>query len=298
MRPITDEQAGPRPFIKWVGGKRQLLPEILRRAPMRDLTAGTLGYAEPFVGGGAVFFALAQACQGLAQATLNDANPRLIGAYRALQESPEALLATLRALEADYLALPADGRRAFYLAQRKRFNALRGAEVECAALLIFLNRTGFNGLYRENARGDFNVPFGRHANPTICDAPTLMADAVALRGVRLLCGDFARLLDTLTRPSFVYLDPPYKPISATSSFNSYTKRPFDDAEQCRLAAFCRELDRRGHRFLLSNSDPGDGFFDRLYAGFRIERVRARRSVNANPAKRGPIDELLISNQGA
>lgn len=294
---MPDTETPAKPFLKWAGGKRQLLPEILRRVPAAALRAGTMGYAEPFVGGGAVLFALLAAFPEIPCALASDLNPRLVGAYRAVREEPEALLGALRALAEAYLPLPRGERRVFYLRQRDRLNHAADTlpEAERAALLLFLNRTCFNGLYRENARGAFNVPFGDAANPMICDAETLLADARLLRRVTLLCGDFAETLAHAGRPTFFYLDPPYKPISRTASFNAYTKTPFDDREQRRLRDFCRELDHRGHLFLLSNSDPGDGFFDSLYAGFRIERVRARRSVNANPAKRGPLDELLISN---
>ncbi len=287
----------PKPFIKWVGGKRQLLPEIMARIPLKSLSDKTFAYVEPFVGGGAVFFHLMERCGELGGAVLNDTNARLIGVYRTIQSDCEALIAALGALEKTYRALDPAHQRQFYLEKRARFNTLAEPTVEQAALFILLNRTGFNGLYRENAHGAFNVPFGKYANPRICDAETLRADAVALRGTRLLTGDFEDALKALDgRPAFFYLDPPYKPISKTSSFNSYVRTPFDDAAQRRLCGFCHKLNRLGHRFLLSNSDPGDGFFDALYAGFRIERVQARRLVNADPAKRGSLTELLISNE--
>lgn len=288
-----------KPFVKWVGGKRQLLPEIMRRVPRRALASGEWAYAEPFVGGGAVLLAVLEAFPAIPQAAANDLNPRLVAAWRAVQSQPEALIAALQALADAYLPLAEPARRAFYLAQRARLNAEAPAGVGQCARLLFLNRTGFNGLYRENARGAFNVPFGRAANPLICDAPTIRADAALLRRARVtfLCGDFAAVPDALPegRRAFFYLDPPYRPLSQTSSFNAYVRTPFDDGAQRRLAEFCRALDRAGHRFLLSNSAPGDGFFERLYAGFRIERVLARRAVNANPAKRGPLHELLVSN---
>lgn len=291
--------ATTKPFLKWVGGKRQLLPEILRRVPRQALASGKWAYAEPFVGGGAALLAILDAFPAIPLAVANDLNPRLIAAWRAVQAQPEALIAALQALAEAYLPLSEPERRAFYLDQRARLNTAPPEGIAQSARLLFLNRTGFNGLYRENARGELNVPFGRARNPLLCDAPTLRADAALLRRARVTfhCGDFAEIPRLLPadRPAFFYLDPPYRPLSQTSSFNAYVRTPFDDDAQRRLADFCRALDRSGHRFLLSNSATDDGFFERLYAGFRLERVLARRAVNANPAKRGPLPELLISN---
>lgn len=287
--------AAKKPFVKWVGGKRQLLDAILARMPLDDLASGRLHYAEPFVGGGAVFFELCQQMH-LKRAVLNDLNGVLMAAYRAIQQDLPALLLSLQSLERHYLSLPSEeSRKAYYLEQRDIFNVPQARTVEQAARLIFLNKTCFNGLYRENSKGGFNVPFGKRVAPLICDEPTLRADSLALHGVHLLCGDFAEVLDHLTAPTLVYLDPPYKPISQTSSFNSYTKEAFDDEDQERLATFCRQLTREGHRFILSNSDPGDGYFDRLYDGFTVGRVLARRNVNADPTKRGVLSEVLITN---
>lgn len=292
---VKEEELGDcKPFVKWAGGKRQLLPEIEARIPWEALRSGACGYVEPFVGGGATLFRVLARVPGV-RAVVNDLSPRLMGAYRAIRDDVGAVIERLAGLEAAFLPLDEAGRLAFYLEARRRFNAGGLDAAGQAATLLFLNRTCFNGLYRENAKGAFNVPYGKVKRPCICDRETLLADARALRGVDCQCGDFAETLKRVEGPAFFYLDPPYKPISQTSSFNAYTRVPFDDAEQARLARFCRALDAAGHRFLLSNSDPGGDFFERLYAGFRIERVQARRSVNANPAKRGALTELLISN---
>ena len=291
---IYNSETPTKPFVKWAGGKRQLLPEIEARLPWDELKGGYYDYVEPFVGGGAVLFhVLANAPR--VRAIINDLNPRLIATYRAIRDNVDAVITSLSILADHFLPLDATRRLEFYLSTRARFNVKDIDDAENAAMLIFLNRTCFNGLYRENAKGDFNVPYGKVKQPLLCDITTLRADSEALQQVTLQCGDFPSVLDKVNRPTFFYLDPPYKPISQTSSFNTYTKEPFDDNEQKRLATFCRTLDAHGHRFLLSNSDPGDGFFDDLYSGFHIERVRARRSVNANPSKRGPLNELLISN---
>ncbi len=283
-----------KPFVKWAGGKRQLLPEIEARVPLEALRSGAFSYVEPFVGGGAVLFRVLARVPGV-RAVVNDLNPRLVGAYRAIRDDVDTVIERLSEFEVAFLPLDEAGRLDFYLAIRQRFNSLAVNATEEVAMLLFLNRTCFNGLYRENAKGAFNVPYGKVKRPCICDRETLLADACALQGVDCLCGDFAAVLERVDGPAFFYLDPPYKPISQTSSFNAYTSVPFDDVEQARLAQFCRALDAAGHRFLLSNSDPGGGFFEQLYKGFRIERVQARRCVNANPAKRGALSELLISN---
>ncbi len=284
-----------KPFIKWVGGKRQLLPEITKRLPQKALKSGRIGYAEPFVGGGAVLFHLLN--EGLAgtHVVVNDLNEKLIVAYQTIRDNTDKLIVILKDFEKEYRARSMEEKKDYYLEQRAKINKGGLSNIEQTALLLFLNRTCFNGLYRENAKGHFNVPFGKNKNPQICSEELLYADAQALQKADLRCGDFVSTLDYVQGETLFYLDPPYKPISETSSFNTYTKTPFDDAEQVRLRDFCAEIDRRGHKFVLSNSDPGEGFFDKLYVGFRIERVKAKRCVNANASKRGALDELLISN---
>lgn len=174
------------------------------------------------------------------------------------------------------------------------------SQIEQAALFIFLNKTCFNGLYRENAKGKFNVPHSRYENPTICDEDTIMVDSKLLQKVDILCGDFSKMEQYAGENTLFYFDPPYRPLSDTSSFNSYVKEPFDDAEQVRLRDFCNTIVQRGSRFLLSNSDvkgknPSDNFFDELYSDYQIQRVWATRMVNANSQKRGKLTELMISN---
>lgn len=299
-----------KPFLKWVGGKTQLAEEILRTFPRELFDGRGMTYVEPFVGGGAILFRLLRERANVARAVVNDVNPALVATYRRVKNAPDALVAALAELEREYLALPETGeaRREFFLARRSEFNAATAGvpafELECAervpALLIFLNRTCFNGLFRVNARGEFNVPFGKYKNPKICDEATIRADSALLRNTEILCGDFAKTLDYARGGNALfYLDPPYKPLSATSSFNAYAQGGFDDAEQTRLRDFCRELDARGAKFVLSNSDArdaaGTSFFDELYAGFNVRRVYASRMVNADSSKRGKLAEVLISN---
>ena len=193
-------------------------------------------------------------------------------------------------------------RTTYFMEKRRRFNDDKLTNVEQAAIFIFLNRTCFNGLYRENSKGKFNVPHGKYVHPKICDEQTVMADSDLLQRVDILCGDFDATKRYANEDTLFYLDPPYKPLNSTSSFNTYVKEPFDDAEQVRLRNFCNEVSGRGSLFVLSNSDvkgydPKDNFFDNLYAAYNIQRVLATRMINSNAEKRGKLTELMISNIG-
>lgn len=299
----TKEQA--KPFIKWVGGKGQLLQQLEKQLPT-DLHEEEFTYIEPFVGGGAMLFYMLQNFMNIKQVVINDINRNLTEAYRVIKQEPEGLVYRLKHIEQLYLNITTeDGRKNFYLEMRRRFNEEVLSSLDKSAILIFLNRTCFNGLYRENAKGEFNVPFGRYANPTICNAEVIYTDSELLNrfDVQILNGDFkdtAKAIDK-TGLTFFYFDPPYRPLSATSSFNSYVKENFNDDSQRELADFCRMLDRKENvRWMLSNSDcsaknPNDTFFDDIYEGFDIQRVFASRMVNANASKRGKLTELLIRN---
>jgi len=289
-----------KPFIKWVGGKTQLIESIEKTLPENFARLNDVTYIEPFVGGGAVLFWILQQYPNISSAIINDINPDLTTAYKAIKENPAELVKCLQIIQDEYLALDEDKRRDYYLIKRERFNTKALDSIENSALFIFLNRTCFNGLYRVNSKGLFNVPFGRYVNPKICDEQTIFADNELLQRVEILTGDFEETLKYSTNNSLFYFDPPYKPLSDTSSFNSYSKEDFDDFEQLRLSNFCKEVDRLGHAFILSNSDvkgknPNDDFFDDLYRQFTIKRVYATRMVNANAEKRGKLTELLISN---
>ncbi len=289
-----------KPFIKWVGGKTQLINEIEKVLPDHLLTSNNLTYIEPFVGGGAVLFWILQKYPNIKNAVINDINPDLTTAYRTIKKSPNDLISRLKQVQAEYLPLSEEKRKEYFLAKRSLFNTKNLDAIENTALFIFLNRTCFNGLYRVNSKGLFNVPFGRYANPKICDEETILADSELLQKVEILTGDFNETINHIGEKSFFYLDPPYKPLSETSSFNSYTKEAFNDDEQIRLGNFCKQIDSLGHSFMLSNSDvkgknPEDNFFDDLYINFDIRRVFATRMVNANAEKRGKLTELLITN---
>lgn len=290
----------PKPFVKWAGGKTQLLNDIEKRLPKDFARYDSITYVEPFVGGGATLFYLLNKYPNIKHAVINDINPKLITTYRVIKYSPYELIEELSLLQERYISLEHKERTEMFLEARKKFNEELLADIQTASLFIFLNRTCFNGLYRENSKGKFNVPHGKYSNPLICDINTILADSEVLQRVEILCGDFSNTLKYAGNKTLFYFDPPYKPLSDTSSFNSYVKEAFDDKEQVRLRNFCNEISRLGSLFLLSNSDvkganPTDNFFDDLYSFYDIKRVYATRMVNANPDKRGKLSELLISN---
>lgn len=290
----------PKPFIKWAGGKTQLLEDIENSLPADFTRRDGITYVEPFVGGGATVFYLLNKYPNIKHAVINDINLKLITTYRAIKHFPHELINELSQLEDKYLPLNHEERTEVFLDARNTFNEKTLSDVQIASLFIFLNRTCFNGLYRENSKGKFNVPHGRYSNPLICDKATILADSEILQKVDILCGDFSNTLIYAGKNSLFYFDPPYKPLSETSSFNSYVKEVFDDKEQIRLRDFCNKISELGSSFMLSNSDvkgknPNDDFFDVLYASYDIKRVYATRMVNSNAEKRGKLSELLISN---
>jgi len=295
-----------KPLLKWAGGKRQLLPALRRFYPA---DFGT--YLEPFVGSGAVFFDLYNAGRLRGKdAVLLDSNADLIGCYEAVRDAPDDVARALDALAAGHAA---DARGHYYAVRDGRFNPLRerlrqpggglAYSAELAAMFIYLNRTGFNGLFRVNSKGAFNVPAGRYENPAIADRRRLfgVSEALGAPGVRLAVGSFEITRDLARRGDFLYFDPPYAPVSATARFTSYTSRPFGTADQQHLQEVVVELVRRGCHVVLSNSTAKE--IERLYdgnaearaAGLRAHRATARRSVNSNAARRGPVTEYLITN---
>ncbi|OPY36707.1 MAG: DNA adenine methylase [Methanoregula sp. PtaU1.Bin051] len=297
-----------RPFLKWAGGKTQLLREFSRRFPPGLKTGKIKKYVEPFIGGGAVFFYLNQRFS-FERCTICDANEELILSYRVIRRSVKKLIAELEDLEDRYLSKNDQKRELFYYNVRDSFNRNKtkidyrrysGDWIVRAAQMIFLNRTCYNGLFRVNRKGEFNVPFGRYANPEILHEDNLKDVATLLKTTQILSGDFTQCRDLADKRTFVYLDPPYRPLKGTASFTSYSKQGFSDKDQRRLADFFRELDRTGAQLMLSNSDPrnerpDDTFLEDLYEGYWIERVPARRIINCNGARRGAINELVITN---
>ena len=292
-----------KPFIKWAGGKGQLIEQLDSLLPNDFSERKDITYVEPFVGGGAMLFHMLSKYPNIRRAVINDVNSDLISCYRIIKENPENLISTLHKIEHQYKSCACeDERRKMFLKARERYNCHLENEIDIAALFIFLNRTCFNGLYRINSKGLYNVPFGRTANPLICDEATIRADCDLLQKVTICRGDFADIGKKLKNNAFFYFDPPYRPLTQTSSFTAYAKNGFGNNEQERLADFCRKLDKRGIQWLLSNSDPhntdpDDMFFDDLYRGFNIHRIFASRMINSKATRRGQISELAISNYG-
>ena len=287
-----------KPFLKWAGGKTQLLHEIDDVIDNR-FKQSQFNYIEPFVGGGAVLFWILQKYPNIKQAVINDINSDLINSYKTIKESVEELILVLRRYQKEFHSLNKDSkeRKEYYYAKRKLFNSRSSDKITQTALFIFLNRTCFNGLYRVNRKDEFNVPMGNYKTPMICDEANLKAVNKILQKVIILNGDFEETLKYADKNTLFYFDPPYKPLSITSSFNAYSKDSFDDNEQIRLAKYCEKIDTLGYQWVLSNSDPDDKFFDKLYNNFNIKRVFAKRSINSNPNKRGVLTELLITNNG-
>lgn len=269
-------EAPALPFLKWVGGKRQLIPAL---SP--HLRVGGKRYVEPFVGGGAVFFHLRS--EGLLErdCVLADANEELVNVYRCVQRRVEPLIKRLRAHQQQH------GPEYYYGVRAQTFTP----DLDGAARTIYLNRTGFNGLYRVNRKGIFNVPMGRYTNPSICDERKLRLASAALQGVAILCQDFATTVADCGPGTFLYLDPPYVPLSSTSSFTAYHKGGFGLAEQARLAASCIEAYQRGAEFVLSNSSSD--VVAELFARFPILKVAATRRINCSAEKRGAISEMVV-----
>ena len=290
-----------KPFIKWVGGKGQLIEQLEALLPADFTERENVTYIEPFVGGGAMLFYMLQTYPNIKSAVINDINPDLTLCYQVVRDNPTGLINSLKDIQTQYHALKTEEeRRTFFLEQRDRFNTKSLNAIENCTLFFFLNRTCFNGLYRVNKTGKFNVPFGKYVTPTICDAATIYADSKLLQRVEIMTGDFEQTFDKIKGNTFFYFDPPYRPLSNTSSFNDYTKEDFNDEAQIRLKLFCDRLNEIGVNFMLSNSDclgknGTDRFFDDLFINYKIERVWASRSINSVASKRGKLTEIVISN---
>ena len=293
--------AKAKPFIKWVGGKSQLIDQLDMQLPADFGNWENVTYIEPFVGGGAMLFYMLQRYPNIEHAVINDINPDLVTCYRTVRDNPKQLIESLADIEMAYLALETEERRKdFFMAVRERYNEKNLDPIENTTKFFFLNRTCFNGLYRVNKKGLFNVPFGKYSNPTICDPETILKDSELLQRVEILNGDFEATFEHAQGNSLFYFDPPYRPLSDTSSFNDYAKESFNDDAQIRLKVYCDRIDEAGFHFMLSNSDckgknENDNFFDVLYGAYQIERVWASRSINSNPAKRGKLTEILVHN---
>ena len=301
-RYVEKEDDKVKPFLKWAGGKGQLLKEIESYYPFDDFKITK--YAEPFVGGGAVLFDILSKYD-LKEIYISDINAELINTYRIIRDDIDALIEMLYGMKNEFIPLDNDSRKIYYMEKRTRFNDLKvngneNINIEKAALMIFLNKTCFNGLFRVNKKGLFNVPMGSYKNPMICDEANLRAVSEKLQNITIVCGDYRESADFIDENTFVYFDPPYRPITDTASFTAYTENLFNDDEQIELARFVDEMHKKGAKVVISNSDPKnsnteDDFFDNIYSAYNIKRVEATRMINCNSEARGKIKELLISN---
>ena len=290
-----------KPFIKWVGGKSQLIEQLDAQLPADFDSLENVTYIEPFVGGGAMLFYMLQHYPNINHAIINDINPDLTTCYRTVRDNPKELIALLQDIENTYLSLNTEeARKEFFMVVRNRYNEKNLDPIENTTKFFFLNKTCFNGLYRVNKKGLFNVPFGRYSNPTICNPETILKDSELLQRVEILNDDFEETFKYAQGNTLFYFDPPYRPLNDTSSFNNYAKEAFNDDAQIRLKKYCDRINDAGFKFMLSNSDGKsvngeDNFFDVLYAAYQIERVLASRSINSNPNKRGELTEILVRN---
>ncbi|QYR57328.1 DNA adenine methylase [Fusobacterium vincentii] len=291
-----------KPFIKWVGGKGQLLSEINKLYPV-ELGKNINKYAEIFLGGGAVLFDILSKYK-LDEVYISDKNLELINTYKSIRDNVDILIKSLKEMEEQYIPLNNEDRKIYYYEKREEYNSLKiNSEVnniEKAILFIFLNKTCFNGLYRVNKKGKFNVPMGAYKKPKICDEENLKNVSLTLRNVKIVYADYRKSEKFIDDKTFVYIDPPYRPLNITSSFTSYTENDFNDKEQIELAEYINVLNKKGAKIVISNSDPknndiDDNFFDKLYKNYNINRVKATRMLNSNASLRGAINELLITN---
>ncbi|WP_086290370.1 DNA adenine methylase [Campylobacter devanensis] len=289
-----------KPFLKWAGGKGQLLNKFKELYPQELINGEVKIYIEPFVGGGAVLFDILQNYQ-IEKAYINDINKELINCYRCIKADVEEVIKQLDILEKEYLT--SKDRTSYFYKVRDRYNEIHLNEhydFEKCADFIFLNKTCFNGLYRVNKDGKFNVPHGKYKNPLICDKENLRLCSTLLQKVEISFGSYEQVLEKADNNTFVYFDPPYRPLMEKNSFVSYDKSGFDDNDQIKLAENYKFLDNKKCLLMLSNSDPKntneeDNFFDDIYKGFEIERVFAKRMINSSASKRGDITEIVIMN---
>lgn len=298
-----------KPFLKWVGGKGQLLNQFESYYPSDLRNKRIKKYSEPFLGGGAVFFEVMQRFN-VESAYISDVNKDLVLAYWVIQQRPEQLIDFLEQYQKQYDTTQQKDRNDLFLAIRQHFNQQRfeinykklsDNWIPRAAQLIFLNKTCFNGLFRTNSKGEFNVPYGKYPNPTILDESNLNAVSEILQKAEISIAKYDACFDKVDDKSFVYFDPPYRPLNKTSSFTGYTGSEFSDQDQIQLASFFQKLDReKGAKLMLSNSDPknqnpNDQFFEDIFPNFNFYKVSANRAINCNGDKRGAIKELVITN---
>lgn len=294
-----------RPFVKWVGGKSKLIPQMEQYYP-KELKENKIDvYIEPFIGGGAILIDILKK-YNIKKAYAFDINKNLINCYNIIKDKVYSLVLELKKLEEEYLKLDDENRKEYYYDIRKKYNSINieneKEALEKTTYFIFLNKTCFNGLYRENRRGQFNVPIGKYKNPTICDEKNLIELSKLIKNVTFINGDYRESYKYIEENTFIYFDPPYRPINKTSSFTSYSKEDFNDENQKELGEYFRKINDNNSnvKLMLSNSNPKnnneeDDFFEQIYNGFKINEIKANRMINSNKEKRGKISELLITN---
>ncbi|MBP2133464.1 DNA adenine methylase [Methanomicrobium sp. W14] len=297
-----------KPFLKWAGGKTQLLDEFTKRIPGELKNGEITAFVEPFVGGGAVYFHFNKLFN-FDECHLFDVNSELVLVYNVIKNDVDELVEYLCVVAGEFLSKNDEGRKKYYYSVRNEFNRTKPSInfgrygrpwIERAGQLIFLNKTCFNGLFRVNSKGEFNVPFGRYKNPKIVYPELLKADSDLLQNTVIHLGDFEFSAGYIDSHAFVYFDPPYRPLNSSSSFTGYSSDGFDDKCQRRLAKFYNQCDMKNAKLMLSNSDPknispDDNYFDDMYRRFKIERLSARRNINSDASKRGDINEILVMN---
>ncbi len=293
-----------KPFVKWAGGKGSLLHQLEALLPANFDDLHNVTYIEPFVGGGAMFFHMLRHHKCIKRAVINDINPDLIHCYRLIAKTPQTLINRLRIIEQNYRSVSVQARGELFYAYRDMYNSDGVHPDERAALLIFLNRTCYNGLYRVNVKGKFNVPHGRYKHPVICNEELIMADHQLLNSIEIVIrqpGDYKFVRRNLSRnfTNFVYIDPPYRPLLGSSNFKQYSQSSFGDREQIELKMFCDTLNNLGCLWMVSNSDSknedGTNFFEELYDGYNFGRVLAPRLINANAKNRDSLTEVVLRN---
>lgn len=278
-----------KPFVKWVGGKGKLIPELIKYIPK-----SINNYYEPFVGGGALFYSL---CSNqsfkIKKSYINDINGKLINAYKQIKDNSEKLIGELKKIEIEYRELDLEKQKEYFYKIRKLYNENNISDLTRAVYLIFLNKTGFNGMYRENSSGGFNIPFGDQPNPTICDENNIIAVSKLLQNTIITSESFEIAVSKCKKGDFVYFDPPYHPINKTSSFTSYSKNSFNQDDQEKLCNVFKKLDKKGCFVMLSNSNTP--FIKKLYKDYNINYVMAARSINSDGNGRGKIKEIIVTN---
>lgn len=289
-----------KPFVKWAGGKGSLVKHLSAHLPDNFRDKRNVTYVEPFVGGAMLFYMLTH-FTNIRRVVINDVNEDLIFCYKLIKNTPQTLIEQLKRIANEYLQLSnMDEKSRYYYKVRDKYNSKETIDEEKAAYFMFLNKTCFNGLYRVNTCGKFNVPFGKYKNPTICNDKLILADHELLKKVDIYAGDYSEIMRFLGKGyNYIYIDPPYRPLSGTAYFKEYSHNVFDDKEQEKLKIFCDIMTARGCKIMQSNSnsmdDDGESYFAKLYQGYHITQIEAHRYINAHVGKRNKETELLIMN---